>query len=115
MIEGEYAICVARSSENIIAEYWTEFKEQKPKIIDEKMPLGEFLTNEKYRPIVLRYLLNAIKIWAYGDAKAEGDFEMDEFLRCSVYNMPIRAFLYFSDGKFDGDTIEKLLNELKSL
>lgn len=116
LLQGEYAICVARSSEKIIAEYAVHLENEVRRKLDRETPLGLLLTDEKCRPIVWKYLLPAIKIWAYGDKEADGDFEKDEFLCCSVYSMPIRSFLYFSDeGKFDEETMERLLDELAFL
>ena len=115
LLTGEYAVCLAKSSEEILAEERVTLEEENLSIINEKTPLGFFLCNEKYRATALKYFEKAIKVWAFGDENATGDFEKEEFLKSSVYNMPMRSFVYFANGALDEEKLKKIVEELKTL
>ena len=114
-LEGQYAICIARSCEDVLFKHSVVLEKKREQSIDRETPMGVFLLNANTRPIALKYFLTPIKIWAYGDGQDERDFEKDEFMRCSVYNMPVRSFLYFANQTFNETTIDVFLQEVKEI
>ena len=113
LIEGKYSLCVARDSEHVVAEETFWFEEEKSFLINEQVLVGELLQSDKYRAITLAYMREIINVWAYGKPVCEQNFEEDVFLRSSVYNMPLRAFTYFSADLFNDDKMNAFLEVLK--
>lgn len=115
LLDGEYALCVARSSEDVVAEETFCFAQTNRLLMNEQVLLGALLTNENYRAITLEYMLGIINVWAYGDSACTQNFEEDVFLRSSVYNMPLRAFTYFSADIFNDEKMQVFLEKLKTI
>lgn len=115
LLEGEYVLCVARDSENVVAEESVWFAQEKSLLINEQMLVGELLKSDAYRAVTLAYMRGIINVWAYGEPVCDKNFEEDVFLRSSVYNMPLRAFTYFSADLFDDNKMHEFLEILKKI
>ncbi len=113
LLEGKYSLCVARDSENVVEEETFWFKKESSLLLNQQVLLGELLTNDKYRVITLEYMREIINVWAYGEPVCDKNFEEDVFLRSSVYNMPLRAFTYFSADIFNDNKMNAFLEILK--
>lgn len=112
---GNYSICVATSSEQILQEFETVLTEEKEPVFDRNTLVGTLLANEKYREITLLHMRRIMNYWAYQTFETEKNFEEDVFLRHSIYNMPLRSFSYFEPNEFDDAKIENFLEELRKL
>ena len=111
--EGDFSICVAKDCENVIKEF--KINLSKEERFDYNTTLGRLLSDDKYRQITLSYMQPYINYWAFGDCDSKLDFEKDYFLKNSVYNMPVRAFTYFSQGKFDYEKVDEFIKKLKEI
>lgn len=115
MRTGSYTLCVATSSEQIIAEKEVALAEETKLEFNENTLVGSLLSEEKYRDITLTYMKRIINFWAYGMFETDRNFEENVFLKNSIYNMPLRAFSYFAPEEFDDKSIECFLTELKKI
>lgn len=113
--EGNYSICVATSSENILYEEEFEFLNKEKFEITKETQLGPLLCDKKCRSLVLKEMQSVINFWAYGNVNSDRNFEDEIFLRESVFNMPMRAFTYFKDGQFDDERMDNLIKELNDI
>ena len=110
---GNYFICIATSSEDIVKEQAFVFEDEKNIEINENTLVGMLLSDARYRNITLAHMNRIINFWAYGKFEVNDSFEEDVFLKSSVYNMPIRAFTYFAPQEFDDEYMSRFLTELK--
>lgn len=115
LLEGEYSLCVARDCENVVGEEMFCFEMEKDLLLNEQVLVGALLTSDKYRAITLAYMREIINVWAYGEPICDKNFEEDVFLRSSVYNMPLRAFTYFSADIFDDNKMNVFLETIKNI
>jgi beta-glucosidase len=91
LYEGEYALCLGRSCEDIVAQKAVVLQAEMAGAFHENTMMGELLGDERYRDILLRYTEKAIKTWAFGDENTDKNFEEDTFLKMHVYDMPLRG------------------------
>lgn len=112
-IDGDYAICVCRNSEEVVEKHTFTFERKPASNIDEQTLVGQLLSNAKYRAKTLEYMKEVINLWAYGDIHTQKNFEHEVFLKNSVYNMPLRSFPYFAPNIFDDGTMYEMIEQLK--
>lgn len=112
---GAYEICVATSSEEILASQTFILGSEEQISIDKNTLLGMLLADHKYRDITLANIGRIINFWAYGRFETEHNFEDNIFLKSSVYNMPLRAFTYFAPKEFDDKKMDDFVAELRKI
>ena len=115
MPQGRFGICVARSCEDVLLCEDFEFRKKESKKFNKHTLLGDLLGDGRYRKVTLEALLPSIKFWAFGNENSDKDFESDLFLKNSVYGMPMRAFAYFSNGKFNDENLKELVDTLNGM
>ena len=114
-VDGNYAICVSKNSEETVASETFAFRREEPLQFNEQTLVGKLLSNPKYRNKTFEYMREVINLWAYNDIHTQKNFEDEVFLKSSVYNMPLRSFPYFAPDLFNDGTMYELIEELKKM
>lgn len=113
---GLYRIDIAASSEDVRLSAYISIKgdTMPPRLANADTLVGEIWNRENIRQMVMDFLLPYIKIWFTGSE--EGEISLDDpFVRNMVENMPLRAFAYFSEGKFDDCRMQELIETINEI
>lgn len=116
LISGEYLIQIGKNCEDIIFSFAIKVTNSQKEdiVINRNTMAGEILECGYVRDKVLNDLLPYIKKW-FGIADDQALKLESPFIKHLVYNMPLRAFAYFSDGTLDDDNLNKLIAKIDTL
>lgn len=110
---GKYNVKVCSSSRDVqLSQTVNLYGDDVTKFVADKNTfVGEIWNRKDIKQMVLDFLLPYIKIWFTGSEEGNLSLE-DPFVKNMVENMPLRAFAYFSNGKFNEDKLNEFLKKI---